>query len=73
VEPEHHESVTIFFSDIVGFTDISRTLSAVEVMDMLDRLYIAFDGLAEREGVFKVGPTLPFFCTSNDGLLHATL
>lgn len=54
VEPEHHEAVTIFFSDIVGFTDISRTLDAVDVMDMLDRLYIKFDGLAEQERVFKV-------------------
>eukprot|EP00873_Tetraselmis_striata_P015852 jgi/Tetstr1/436116/TSEL_024963.t1 len=54
VAPEHHNSVTIFFSDIVGFTDISRTISPVDVMNMLDRLYVEFDNLAEREGVFKV-------------------
>lgn len=54
VAPEHHNSVTIFFSDIVGFTDISRTMSPVDVMNMLDRLYVEFDNLAEREGVFKV-------------------
>eukprot|EP00873_Tetraselmis_striata_P018919 jgi/Tetstr1/439183/TSEL_027628.t1 len=54
IAPEHHDSVTIFFSDIIGFTDISRTMSPVDVMDMLDRLYLEFDTLAEREGVFKV-------------------
>lgn len=31
VEPEQHDCVTIFFSDIVGFTDISRMLQPIEV------------------------------------------
>ncbi|CAJ1957895.1 unnamed protein product [Cylindrotheca closterium] len=54
VEPENHDNVTIFFSDIVRFTDISRALSAVKVCNMLDRLYMAFDELSTKHGVFKV-------------------
>eukprot|EP00980_Cylindrotheca_fusiformis_P010498 scaffold2325_cov126-Cylindrotheca_fusiformis.AAC.8 len=54
VEPQTHEDVTIFFSDIVRFTDISRALSAVKVCNLLDRLYLAFDDLATKHGVFKV-------------------
>jgi hypothetical protein len=38
VKPEHRAMVTLFFSDIVGFTDISATLSPERVSDMLDRL-----------------------------------
>eukprot|EP00980_Cylindrotheca_fusiformis_P014255 scaffold3774_cov126-Cylindrotheca_fusiformis.AAC.5 len=54
VEPETHEDVTIFFSDIVRFTDISSALPAVKVCNLLDRLYLAFDDLATKHGVFKV-------------------
>ncbi|CAJ1957993.1 unnamed protein product [Cylindrotheca closterium] len=54
VEPENHDNVTIFFSDIVRFTDISRALSPVKVCKMLDRLYLAFDNLSTKHGVFKV-------------------
>jgi hypothetical protein len=51
---ETHANVTVFFSDIVRFTDISRALSPVKVCDMLDRLYVAFDALANKHEVFKV-------------------
>ena len=51
---ENHDEVTIFFSDIVRFTDISRALTPVKVCNMLDRLYLAFDALANKHGVFKV-------------------
>eukprot|EP00980_Cylindrotheca_fusiformis_P024982 scaffold12841_cov118-Cylindrotheca_fusiformis.AAC.1 len=54
VEPETHDDVTIFFSDIVRFTDISRALPAVKVCNLLDRLYLAFDDLATKHGIFKV-------------------
>lgn len=54
VEAEHHDCVTIYFSDIVGFTNISSSLSAQEVSEMLDRLYVEFDNLAGTHGVFKV-------------------
>lgn len=54
VEPEQHECVTIYFSDIVGFTTISSALSPVKVSDMLDRLYLAFDDLSHKHGVWKI-------------------
>ena len=54
LEPEHYDKVTIFFSDIVGFTDISRTVAPEKVCDMLDRLYTRFDILTEKYDIFKV-------------------
>jgi class 3 adenylate cyclase len=54
LKPEHFEMVTIFFSDIQGFTDISKTLPPEKVCDMLDRLYTRFDILSEKHDVFKV-------------------
>jgi len=54
VEPESREIVTIFFSDIVGFTKISSNLSAIKVSDMLGRLYTAFDQLSHEHDIFKV-------------------
>ena len=39
VPQEKHECVTIFFSDIVGFSAMSRDLSPEKVADLLDRLY----------------------------------
>ena len=54
VEPENHECVTIFFSDIVGFTDISSRLDPLKISDLLDRLYNSFDTLSHYHDVFKV-------------------
>ena len=54
VEAENHEEVTVVFSDIVHFTDISRALTPLKVSQMLDRLYMAFDKVARKNEVFKV-------------------
>lgn len=54
IEPEHRDCVTIFFSDIVGFTDISSALEPQKVSDMLGRLYSKFDELSRELRVFKV-------------------
>ena len=58
VEPERREVVTIFFSDIVGFTTISSELDPEKVSTMLHRLYSAFDQLADTYGIFKVRANL---------------
>ncbi|EDQ88293.1 uncharacterized protein MONBRDRAFT_26544 [Monosiga brevicollis MX1] len=54
IEPEHHAEVTIFFSDICGFTDMSATLEPVQVSNMLDRLYTVFDKLCDKHGLYKI-------------------
>ena len=54
VEPEHHSGVTIFFSDIVGFTTIAQQMTPDRVCDMLDRLYTKLDKLSSEMKVFKV-------------------
>lgn len=37
IEPEHRDCVTIFFSDVVGFTEISESIAPDKVSNMLDR------------------------------------
>lgn len=54
VEPQQRDIVTIFFSDIVGFTKIAASMSAMKVSRMLDRLYSTFDALSRAHDVFKV-------------------
>ena len=54
IEAEHHECVSVFFSDVVSFTTISEQLGHVKCASMLDRLYIRFDDLSEIHQVFKI-------------------
>mmetsp|Transcript_25718 Transcript_25718/g.37953 ORF Transcript_25718/g.37953 Transcript_25718/m.37953 type:complete len:1494 (+) Transcript_25718:46-4527(+) len=54
VDPESRDIVTIFFSDIVGFTNISSTLEPIKISRMLDRLYNSFDKISRKHDVFKV-------------------
>lgn len=54
VEPESRDCVTIFFSDIKGFTTISSQMPPHKVSNMLDRLYSKFDTLSHEHEVFKV-------------------
>ncbi|CAK4685968.1 hypothetical protein LEN26_005967 [Aphanomyces euteiches] len=52
--PDHFDPVTVFFSDIVGFTDICAAVSPTSVVHMLDTLYSAMDRLVIKHKLFKV-------------------
>ncbi|XP_050412294.2 uncharacterized protein LOC126827125 [Patella vulgata] len=54
VDAETYEEVTIFFSDIVGFTSISAACSPMEVVGLLNTLYLCFDTRLELYDVYKV-------------------
>ncbi|XP_067022776.1 uncharacterized protein [Acropora muricata] len=54
VTAEQFESVTVFFSDIVNFTEICASISPMEVTQMLNRLYGLFDSNLDRYDVYKV-------------------
>ena len=54
VEPEQHEEVTVVFSEIINFAEILSSTSPMQVSNLLDRLYMAFDKVATKHNVFKV-------------------
>lgn len=65
VPPEKFSDVTIFFSDVVGFTSLSSILPPEQVQNLLDRLYTPLDLLTDKWQVHKME-------TIGDGLVAVT-
>ena len=48
------DNVTIVFADIVGFTEYASTMSASELVAMLDEIFSEFDALVDKYGIEKI-------------------
>ena len=51
---DRHEDVSLLFADIVGFTGMSSTMDAAELVSLLNDVFSVFDGLVAASGLEKV-------------------
>lgn len=65
VPTDHYPCITIFFSDIVGFTEISSVLEPLALKEMLNALYSFMDRIANELDIYKLE-------TAGDALLAVT-
>ena len=62
--PQVFPDVTILFSDVVKFNEICIHITPMQVVDMLNEIYIVFDTLSEKHNVYKARASqyFPLFC-----------
>ncbi len=48
------DEVTVLFCDLVGFTEFSTNLTAAEVVNRLNEIFLRFDTLVEKHGLEKI-------------------
>ncbi|MEA5570806.1 adenylate/guanylate cyclase domain-containing protein [Calothrix sp. UHCC 0171] len=51
---EDFANVSVLFADIVGFTEISSQLGAIQLVQLLNKIFSAFDRLCDRYGLEKI-------------------
>eukprot|EP01135_Chromosphaera_perkinsii_P008018 Nk52_evm90s1073 gene=Nk52_evmTU90s1073 len=54
VKPVEFENCSMFFSDVVGFTSIAGRSKPMEIVDLLNDLYVTFDNILDMYDVYKV-------------------
>jgi adenylate cyclase len=51
---EHFENASVLFADVVNFTPMSAQMTPVELVEVLNEVFSAFDVLAEKYGLEKI-------------------
>lgn len=49
-----HAAVTVLFADVVDFTPFAERTAPADVVHVLDRIFSAFDDIADRHGLEKI-------------------
>ena len=65
-----YSAVTVFYTDIVGFTELSSKISPNHVVSLLNEVYTMFDQRISNYDVYKVeiiGDS--YMCASGKGVL----
>ncbi|MEH2028697.1 MAG: adenylate/guanylate cyclase domain-containing protein [Nostoc sp.] len=51
---EGFTDVTVLFADIIGFSEIAASMSAIQLLNLLNPIFSAFDRLTERYGLERI-------------------
>ncbi len=51
---DHYDNAAVIFLDIVGFTEISSSMSSHDVIELLDNVFTQCDAICTKHGVTKI-------------------
>ncbi len=71
---DHYDNASVIFLDIVGFTELSSSMSSQEVITLLDDVFTQCDAICAKHGVTKI-KTIgdSYMCVSFDSVVNAAL
>ena len=69
---DHFDNASVIFLDIVGFTELSSTMSSQDVITLLDNIFTQCDAICEKHDVTKI-KTIgdSYMCVSFDNVVNA--